>query len=290
MISRVKTLIGSLALLATIGTSPIHGQLTTDAASAQQQGCFRMISGDGGLTVEECLTQSSADKGKAVPLPSLPDSMIQMIGAKLQWMPQLMPRWNQMGQTDGHYSRFAGLDDGELSELAVHPYTLHVDGTPGFVAFRLELENHKVQALEGEVSTAGDGFLTLTYRDAEQGTVRFENHLPMKDSGDRVADKSSSFYMGCYIDTPAWDVYRPNTCRSFGEQQSSVAVFKVFLPYTPQSVVWVTPSSSCSGLTCWAPISLGQTVYGYAIWVINNTPTGPVGAQATYVYEPGLGL
>ncbi len=291
MIRNVKTLVEFLTVglvLTFVSLSPAQAEPTLDTSSAQQRGCFQMISEDGGLTVKECLTQTSTAAGKVVALPSLPDSMIQMIGAELQWMPQLMPRWNQMGQTSGHYSRFAGLDSAELSKLAEHPFALHVDGTPGFVAFRLELENHMVQTIEGELSVAGDGFLTMTYRDAEQRSVRFEQNFPTQGYADNPADKNSSFYMGCYIDTPAWDTYRPNTCYRLWGQQSSVAVFKVFLPYTPQSIVWVTPSSSCSATTCSAPISPGQTVYGYAYWVINNTPTGPVGATAIYLDEPGL--
>ena len=93
--------------------------------------------------------------------------------------------------------------------------------------------------------------------------------------------------MGCYIDTPAYDTYRADNCFQLGSSPSTVS-FKVFLPYTPDYVVWSQPSSSCSGLWCNAPISPGQTVTGYAYWVIDGTPTGPVSATARYIFEPGF--
>lgn len=84
---------------------------------------------------------------------------------------------------------------------------------------------------------------------------------------------------------PAFDLFRPDKCFAL-DNQPSQAVFSFFLPYTPEDYVWYNPAG-CGGRDSATPISPGQTISAGGYWVINGIPTGPVGAQATYFFEPG---
>ncbi len=258
------------------------------ADSLLQRTCLESTSAAGGLTVRECLSQACDTAEEVTTALTFPDRLLQIVGAELQWMSTLLPAMSQPGERHGEYTRLAGLQNEDLTELAAHPFSLKIDGDADVLSFQLQLESHRIRQVEAEVRGDATAFVVFTYADgAGQRTVLFEDGVPVHDSGSVAASRASSFYMGCFIDTPAYDQYRRDVCFRFGSQPSTVA-FRVFLPYTPQSVVWLTPSSSCSGLVCIAPISPNQTVYGYAYWIINGTPTGPVSATAHYELEPGF--
>lgn len=257
------------------------------ATQPANQGCFNVSDEAAGFTVQECLTWTRVSQVPSTAAPSIPETMLRQLGAELQWMPQLMPPLNQPGQLIGEYTRQATVRGLETHDMGSHALDLRAEVSGDLVAFTLRLEDHAVRSVEGEVDGAGDGHLTFSYDGAATRTVRFEAGRQLLDAPPAPSHKSSSFYMGCYVDTPAYDPFTPNSCwRLFGSQPTT-AVFKVFLPYTPDSVVWFAPLSSCSSVWCSAPISPNQTVTAYAYWVINGIPTGPV-VSATAHYDSGL--
>lgn len=245
--------------------------------SIQQMRCHELVSGD--FFVEECIQRSvSTDSSQAVSL-SVPGPMLGLIAAELQWFEPFLAELFSTVEVSGTYSRRAKWQDQEMQQMAAHPFaTRLIPGTRSI--FDLAIANHAIRSLRAEFDSVGNGFLEIF--SAGNGEIRevfFEDGLIASTRGG--VSKGGDFYMGCYIDTPAYDQFRANFCAQLGFQPSTV-VFKVFLPYTPESVVWSSPNSTCSGLFCTVPISPGQTVYGYAYWVINGIPTGPVSASATY--------
>lgn len=261
---------------------------TGAGSSVLEESCVEVTSETGRLAVRECLVQSFTKGSDLLTPMTIPSSVRHQIGAELLWMPHLLPTLDRAGEHRGELVRWATLPKDRVISLGSHPFVARVEVQDGLITFRLELEDHKVSSVDGEISNDGDGLLVFTeVGTAEQRTMVFEDGQLVQSADPGIADRSSSFYMGCYIDSPRFDHFHPDICYQFGTG-SSVAVFKVFLPYTPSSVVWLTPSSTCSGLYCTSPISARQTVYGYAYWVINGTPTGPVAAQAIFEYEPGL--
>lgn len=282
MTSIAATLLSLPAFGKTGGPAMAAVEPGSGPATATQTGCFEKGSDDGSLSVTECLTQTSAAHRPAAAAPAVPDAIFQTLSAELQWMPQLMPRWNQPGHLSGVYTRSAVVESGKTFDMGSHAFDLKIEVAAELAAFTLQVEDHRVHRVTGEFDAQGNGLIDLTYNDASQRSLRYEAGAVADDTGAVESDKSSSFYMGCYIDTPAYDTFTANSCwRLFGSQPT-VAVFKVFLPYTPQSVVWFGQVSGCSGIWCTAPISPNQSVSAYAYWVINGTPTGTVGATATY--------
>ena len=284
--------LATLAVLAAVALAPPSTASATDEGSvvgcvadglACQQTCLETTDNTAGFTVRECLHRGLATGRAGSPTLAVPDGMLREIGAQLLWRPLLLPHLNRPGKLYGTFTRHAGLEADGLRTMGSHPFIVQVEEYDDSIAFRIDLENHEILSVEGEVLADGQGSLVFTdSASGQERIVLFERGKIAKASDPVLTSKAtSSFYMGCYIDTPAYDQFRPNGCYQWGTQ-ASTAVFKVFLPYTPESVVWVLPSHSCSSLFCSAPISPGQSVGGYAYWVINNTPTGPVGATANY--------
>ena len=302
MTTRFRTagrVLTSLFALAAFAVPALADQLPTEDSqkpfrepievSNDHRACLEISNDDGQFIVRECLLQSNATLRKVVATPRIPEIMSRIVASELLWAEQLLPELNQPGSSQGVLSRQGRLGQGDWSDLGTHAFGLHVAGGPDFVAFALRLDDHHLASLEGEVDDSGNGFLLTTH--AETGTQRkilFSKGAPLSDSGAGVGAKSqSTFYMGCLIDTPRFDLFSPNVCRQLGSQPTTT-VFKLFLPYTPSHVIWTAPSSSCNGIWCSGPISPSQTVVGHAYWVINGIPTGPLSAQAIYYFEPGF--
>jgi len=103
----------------------------------------------------------------------------------------------------------------------------------------------------------------------------------------------ASTYVGCFIDTPAYDYYSPSYCYHGGSTPST-AVFRLFTSATPTHVEWsITDQygnpkpATCSGVDCFVPIRPRQVVYGNVLYyVVNGTPTQGAYAIAEYEYEP----
>ena len=283
-------------LLVVISAGAGSGVLQARAHDSEGRGvghreCVEVGSAEG-FAVKECLVYDRSGELTAN-LPPWPSAMLQVLGSELQWRELFIVGFDYPQQVEGTYARLTSLEGKAFEELISHPFVLEVEGEQGSARLALELENHAVSGVVAEVLDDGSGSIDLVYRDGSKRRFLFDDGRLVYDSAAgesprlSESEKSSSFYMGCYIDTPAWDVYRADLCFALGSSPSLVS-FKVFLPYKPSSVVWSAPSSSCSSIYCSAPISPGQTVYGYAYWVINGTPTGPVGATARYLYEPGF--
>lgn len=238
--------------------------------------------------VKECLRRSVSSEQNRTQFTPMPGQMLSLIAVELQWMEDFLVEIFLSEETSGVYSRWARWKDQDLQELATHSFATRFSRGE-FSILDLEIANHEVRSLRAEYDDKGNGSVQVVYESSSEiREVVFGNGAIVSDRGG-AGQNAGSFYMGCFIDTPAYDSFRPDLCVRFGFQPSTVS-FQVFLPYTPQAVVWSLPDSSCSGLFCTVPISPGQTVYGYAYWVINNIPTGPVGATARYYYEPGGGF
>ena len=284
---RLRTL-PCLVLVATATlciTSPTLGKgLEGDLAvpPEDERRCLEVTSD--GLYVEECLQWSVLPSPQAEVGTSMPDAMRSILAAELQWREEFLRQTLSSVETTGVYSRWARWQGQERQRLGLHPFASRRSWSERSV-FDLEVSYHGIESVHAEFDPAGNGSLEISFaHGAGLREVIFEEGRVTSDR-DSSRQRADDFYMGCYIDTPAFDVFRPDFCAHLG-YQASTAVFKVFLPYTPSAVVWVTPNASCSGLWCTAPISPGQTVNGYAYWVINGIPTGPLSATARYFFEP----
>lgn len=93
---------------------------------------------------------------------------------------------------------------------------------------------------------------------------------------------ASSYTMGCFIDTPAYDQYRMNDCYLLGSTPST-ASFKVFGSY--DSIIW-SESGCTSSAFCNVPISPGQDITVTAYVIVNSQIVDVVSATAHYEFEP----
>lgn len=247
-------------------------------AQPDLQKCNELVNGD--FLVKECIQLSRQDTALgSLPL-SLPDQVSGLIATELQWAEPLLAETLLGQETSGTYFRKAKWQDNQAQDLGHHPFATQI--SRGEInTFDLEIANHNVQSLRVEIDQEGSGSLQILYESSQDlRHITLSKGLISSDRG-TSSQNAGKFYMGCFIDTPAYDIFRPDYCAQLGYQPSS-ANFKVFLPYTPQAVVWSSPSSNCGGIFCTVPISPGQTVFGYAYWVVNNIPTGPVSATASY--------
>ncbi|NJL26402.1 MAG: hypothetical protein HC897_00315 [Thermoanaerobaculia bacterium] len=274
----------TIALCSTLtvlsGAAPSIAEMA--AEPTQRASCIEVS--DRAFTVRECLQIDRAATDSTA-IPSLPDSFVTIMANELLWSPSLLREVGLMQEAQGQYTRTAWLGDQETRLDADRFFVSHSSAAE-LAQFSLRLEHPTVKAVEATYSQEGSGSLTFFDHVDGERTFFFETGKLVSKPEIAVTEKSSSFYMGCYIDSPAFDQYRRDFCFRLGSVGSIVS-FRVFLPYQPSYYVWVTPSSSCSSSTCNVPISPGQTIGGYAYWVINGTPTGPVGAIAEYEYEPG---
>lgn len=112
------------------------------------------------------------------------------------------------------------------------------------------------------------------------------------DKESEVTQESTAPYVGCYVDTPAWDEYSRDLCITLG-RSTSVVSFKLFTPTMPSYVSWYITDpfgnpvgASCSLNECSAPISPGQVIYGNAAYyIVNGTPTQGAFAIAHYEFD-----
>ncbi|MEM9557347.1 MAG: hypothetical protein AAGC60_24020 [Acidobacteriota bacterium] len=258
-------------------------------AFAAAETCFEIS--DRAFTVRECLELDSPSSIAPATAP-IASPVLAAAAHELSWNPELLSQVSQRAEASGVYTRTAFLD-GEAMELRTDRFRAFREGSADHVRFGIDLEGQETASLlietveDGARRAGGSGALVVESGDGRSVTLPIVDGDVVPSARGSLGGTKSSFYMGCYIDTPAFDTYQADACFHLGTTPS-IAAFKVFLPYTPQYVVWSQPSSSCSSVFCSAPISPGQTVYGYAYWVINNIPTGPVSATARYIFEPGF--
>lgn len=82
--------------------------------------------------------------------------------------------------------------------------------------------------------------------------------------------------MACYVDTPAFDLFRNNSCFAAGSARETTAVFKVNGVSDPSTstIAWSDPN--CSGFGyCLVPIRWYQSV------TVSATITDALGQQTT---------
>lgn len=255
-----------------------------DFAPVGSEGALCWQSTDRSFTVQECIDdiRTTPVAGGVV---ELPQNLVQTLSAELKWAPSLVDAVLSHGTFRGEFTRTAVLD-GVATDLGSHSFVARRDGGLERAELDIQLRGHDVHRLTVSLDAEGTGFLRSQGLAKAQRTVEFQKGLPVTDTGDVQSAAKSSFYMGCFIDTPAWDPYRADNCYLFGSTPST-ASFRFFLPYTPSYYVWYNPGG-CSGQDCTVPISPGQTISAGGYWVINGIPTGPEGATAHYFFEPGF--
>lgn len=100
-----------------------------------------------------------------------------------------------------------------------------------------------------------------------------------------MASGAEATNLACYIDTPAYDVFRANACFAVG-MSPSVAVFKVQNVNTSLwDIYWSESSCTTNSIFCTIGISPGQqkTVTAY-LW-FRPEPEGAFTYSATAYYE-----
>jgi hypothetical protein len=100
-----------------------------------------------------------------------------------------------------------------------------------------------------------------------------------------VQAELSSAYVGCYIDTPAYDVYTVDRCRASGSTPT-VAVFQLITP-TPALFVRWYDHPECTYDVCAVPIAPGESVMLHAGYYVpaDNPQTVRYGGLATATYH-----
>lgn len=100
-----------------------------------------------------------------------------------------------------------------------------------------------------------------------------------------TATNAQAANLACFVDTPAYDLYRPNACFAVGAS-SSVAVFKVQnINPNNYDIYWSEPSCTTNSTQCVVSISPGQTKTVTASLVFRPEPEGTFTYTATAVYE-----
>ena len=252
------------------------------SVDAESSVCWQ--STDRSFTVKECIEdlRTSPVTGGVL---EVPENLVQTVSAELAWAPSLVEAVLNHGSARGRLTRTATLD-GVATDLGSHFFATDRNGGLDRLELSIRLRGHDIHEVQVSLDAEGTGSFRSVGEAKAPRTVEFERGLPISDSGDTRAAAKSSFYMGCFIDTPAYDQYRADNCFLLGSSPST-ASFKFFLPYTPSYYVWYNPGG-CSGQWCTVPISPGQTISGSGYWVINGIPTGPVSATAHYFFEPGF--
>jgi len=94
----------------------------------------------------------------------------------------------------------------------------------------------------------------------------------------------SSGYMECFVDTPAWDDFRPGGCMSVGWRRKTTAVFRVQGGAdTNFRIYWSHSACSQTSKTCFVPISQYQAITVSAdVLDLSNSSFFTVSATARY--------
>ncbi len=72
-------------------------------------------------------------------------------------------------------------------------------------------------------------------------------------------NKSAAVRMKCFVDTPAYDLFRYDACFSVGAARTTTAVFRVDNVPAGSSILWSDSNCTANNNTCFVPIRQYQT-------------------------------
>lgn len=134
------------------------------------------------------------------------------------------------------------------------------------------------------VAQANQDSLSLSAEDLAH--LALPEHVDLNE-GKNLQNKSSAgnIKMECYVDTPAWDVFRSPRCGSAGSAYTTTAVFRVSNVPSYAHVIW--SNAGCPAYLpnlCFQSITQNQGITGVATVVNSNTGQVITAVSATAHY------
>ena len=125
------------------------------------QSCRELVDGD--LETRECLHRVTYGPEGSYSALEIPEGMVEIIATELHWLRPLLEPIFELPVVTGLYTRDARWKDGGASRLVSQRFAGYVVGNPLLTIFVLEIEDHRVRAVEGEIDPEGNGYLRITY-------------------------------------------------------------------------------------------------------------------------------